>query len=229
MKKIRLLLTLSLLSFVVFTACSNEEVTAPTQLDFDSPQFAIIDMNDLDQAVENLSMEKEMGMNPQLFNYTFLTVDGGLRAGNPSLNGNPWMQKFDLGKHLGRIFRILNLNNDQKLQVRDLMKSYHDKNKLLVRKFHEANKSIVEQANVERKAILEQVKNGTLTRETARPLLEEINKKTREAIAANPVTIEVKAELCANNNTLMDSIKNILNEDQLKKWDDFVSRMKNPC
>ena len=229
MKKLRLLLTLSLISFMVFTSCSNEEVTAPAQLDFDSPQFAIIDINDLDLAVESLSLEKEMGMNPQLFNYTFLTLDGGLRAGNPNLNGNPWMQNFDLGKHLGRIFRILNLSNDQKLQVRELMKSYHDKNKLLVRKFHEANKAIVEQANIERKAILEQVKDGTLTRETAKPLLEEINKKIREAIASNPVSIEVKDELCKNNNDLMDSIKNILNEDQLIKWDEFKSRMKNPC
>lgn len=229
MKKIKLLLTLLLFSFVMFTACSDEEVTAPTQLDFDSPQFAIIDFNDLDQAVENLSLEKEMGMNPQFFNYSFLTLDGGLRAGNPNHNGNPWMQNFDLGKHLGRIFRVLNLTNDQKLQVRDLMKSYHDKNKLLVRKFHEANKAIVEQANIERKAILEQVKDGTLTRDTARPLLEEINKKTRETIAANPVSIEVKAELCTNNNALMDSIKNILKEDQIKKWDDFKSRMKSPC
>lgn len=213
---------------LIFSACNNqEEVTAPNTTDFDSPQFALIDFSDAQNAVEDATLEKDIVINDQLINYSFM--DGGLRQGNPMMNGNPWMERFDFGKHLGRIFHQLNLNEEQKIAVKELMKTYHDGNKLLVKEFREANKSIIESANAARKEIRDAVQAGTLSRADAKKQLDDLNKSTKEAIAANAASLQIKEKMCDSQKALFDAIKALLTEEQLTKWDTFVSKMKTPC
>jgi Spy/CpxP family protein refolding chaperone len=229
MKHIKMYIGITaVLLLILVSACSNQnEVTAPGTTDFDSPQFALIDFDDAQNAVEEGTLEKEIVINDKLLNYSFM--DGGLREGSPMMSGNPWMERFDFGKHLGRIFHQLQLNEEQKNAVKELMKAYHDRNKILIMEFRDANKSIIEAANIARKEIRDSVQAGTLSRADAKKQLDELNKTTRDAIAANAASLQIKEKMCESQKTLFSSIKGLLTEEQLVKWDSFISKMKTPC
>lgn len=233
MKKFKSLLfitTLITMPFIYFTACSNkDQVNEPNQINFDSPQFAVIDYFDAQNAIEDATLDKEMAVNSDFAGYKFMSSMSTLTHGNPMLRGNPWLEKFDFGKHLGLFFKKLNLSDDQKIQLRNLMTKFHDDMKPLVQQFRDANADIIKAANIERKAILDQVKAGTITREEAKTALKALNEETRDKIKNNPATQTIKASMCALRTVLFNDIASILTPDQLIKWNNFSSKIPNPC
>lgn len=213
-----------------FSACSDKsEVNTPNQLNFDSPQFAVIDYTDVLNGVEDATLDSDMTFNNTLANYSFMNSMNSFTTGNPMLNGNPWLMRFDLRKHLGLLFRGLNLTDAQKTRVKDLMVQFHETMKPLVQEFKDANADIIAKANANRKAIVDQVKAGTLTREQAAAQLKTLNQTTREAIKNNPKTVEVKTKMCAERTQLFIDIKGILVGDQLTKFENLIKLIKNPC
>ena len=111
MKQSKILLgTAFLLSmmFFFFTGCNEKsEVNSPNQLNFDSPQFALIDFTDIDNAVEDATIDYPMTINSTLANYSFLNMGNGFAVGGPMMKGKLWLERFNFGKHLGLIFRRL--------------------------------------------------------------------------------------------------------------------------
>lgn len=233
MKQIKILLGMVvLLSLPVFyfTGCSEKsEVNSPNQLNFESPQFALIDYIDVDNAIEDGTIETPITINSVLSNYSFLNMGTAFTAGGPMMKGHPWLERFDFGKHLGLFFRRLNLTDAQKTQIKDLMVKYHETMKPLVKEFIDANKDIITKANADRKAIVDQVKAGTLSRADAAVKLKEINIATHEAIKNNPKTVEVKTKMCDARKQLFTDIKGILMGDQVTKFENLIKLIKNPC
>lgn len=233
MKQIKIFLAFAvLLSLPVFyfTGCSEKsDVNAPNQLNFESPQFAIIDITDVENAVEDATIDTPITINSVLSNYSFLNMGNGFTAGGPMMRGNPWLERFDFRKHLGFIFRKLNLTDAQKTQLKDLMVKFHETMKPLVKEFFDANKDIITKANADRKLIIDQVKAGTLTRAEAEAQLKALNQATREKINGNPVTIAVKAKMCTARTQLFTDIKGILAGDQITKFENLIKLIKNPC
>ncbi len=238
MKKIKLLMLFAafiVLPLIYFTGCSDKsEVTSPNQVYFDSPTMAIIDFNDAQNGIEDATLETGMTLSPSLFSYSFIN-DKNFTPGNVPMMGmvagNMWMGRFDWGKHLGFILRRLNLTDTQKGQVKDAVTAFHAAMKPLVKEFHDANAVIIKAANEARKAILDQVKAGTLSRADAKKQLDELNKATRDKIANNSASLEVKKKMCTERDNLFNAIVLILtpNADQLKKWNDAVAKFPNPC
>jgi Spy/CpxP family protein refolding chaperone len=207
-----------------FSACSDKaDVNAPNQLNFESPQFAVIDYTDILNGVEDATLDSDMTFNNTLANYSFMN------SMNSFTTGNPWLMRFDLRKHLGLLFRGLNLTDAQKTQVKDLMVQFHETMKPLVQEFKDANADIIAKANADRKAIVDQVKAGTLTREQAAAQLKTLNQATRDKINANTATIDIKAKMCAARTKLLEDIKGILVGDQLTKFENLIKLIKNPC
>ncbi|NJD21908.1 MAG: hypothetical protein FIA82_04475 [Melioribacter sp.] len=233
MKRFRSLLfitALITLPLIYFTACSNkDQVNEPNQINFDSPQFAVIDYFDAQNAIEDATLDKDMAINSDFAGYKFMNSMSNLTPGNPMLRGNPWLEKFDFGKHLGLFFKRLNLSDDQKIQLRNLMTKFHDDMKPLVQQFRDANADIIKAANEARKLIVEDLKAGTITRQEAAEKLKALNEETRDKIKNNPATQTIKESMCALRTTLFNDIASILTPDQLTKWNDFSSKIPNPC
>lgn len=236
MKKIKSLLILTAilaLPLIYFTACSNKsEINEPNQVNFDSPIMAIIDFNDAQNGIEDATLETGMTLSPSLFSYSFIN-DKNFTPGNVPMMGmvagNMWMGRFDWGKHLGLFFRRLNLSDQQKSDLKALMVKFHDDMKPLVQQFRDANADIIKAANEARKLIVEDVKAGKITRQEAAAKLKALNEDTRKKINDNPATQTVKASMCTLRNTLFVDIASKLIGDQVTKWNDFSSKIPNPC
>lgn len=229
-KSLLLLTALITLPLIYFTACSDKsEVNGPNQINFDSPQYAVIDYFDAQNAIEDATLDKDMAINSDFAGYKFMNSMSTLTPGNPMLRGNPWLEKFNFGKHLGLFFKRLNLSDNQKSKLRDLMTKFHDDMKPLVQQFKDANESIIKAANEARKLIVEDVRAGKVTRQEAAEKIKVLNERTKTAIANNPASVAIKRQMCAVRTTLFSNIALILTPDQLTKWDEFSSKIPNPC
>ena len=218
-----------LLPFFYFTGCSDKgEVNSPNQMNFESPQFALVDYNDIDNAIEDCTIDSPMAINGVLVSYSFMNMGNDFVEGGPRLKGNPWLERFNFGKHLGLFFRRLNLSDEQKPVIKDLMLQYHETIKPLVKEFAEANKDIITQANTNRKAIVDGVKEGTLSRADAVVQIKTLNEATRDAIKNNPKTVEVKAKMCEARSKLLTGIEGILIGEQLVRWNVFSAKIPDP-
>jgi Spy/CpxP family protein refolding chaperone len=223
-----------LLPLIYFTGCNkHEEITNPRDLNFDSPLFAIVDYIDVDNAIDDATVDSDMSFNSSLFNYSFM-ASADFKPGNgPMLmtmhGGGNWMARFDWGKHLGLLLRRLNLTDAQKTSIKGFMQAYHDAMKPLAEQFKTANADIIKAANAKRKEIADKVKAGSLTRAAAKILIDALNKETRDKIEANPASKAIKTQMCGLRNTLLNNIKSVLVGDQITKWNDAISKMPDPC
>jgi len=215
---------------LIITGCnSKEEINSPQNSNFDSPQYVLIDNTDLENGIDVASLDKEMDFSASLFDYSFIKTSSAFGVGNIALKGNGWFDKFDFGKHLGRIFKQLNLSDDQKASVKGFMQEYHAAVKQLAQKFREANKSIVDSANIKRKAVMEELKSGAITKEQAKVRINRINEVTKTLIQNNPASLRIKEAMCTERTNLLGKIAGILTAEQLTKWDEFISKIKSPC
>jgi hypothetical protein len=210
--------------------CSDKgNVNAPQQITFDKAQYVVIDYGDVQNAIEDGSIDTPMTFNTTMLGYSFLSGDRPFGPGDPSFRGMPWFDRFDFGKHLGLFFRQLNLTDDQKGQIRDLAKTFHTDMKPLVQQFYDANKDIISGANATRKVILDSLKAGSITRDQASADLKSLNQATHALIDNNPASKAIKASMCADRDILFAGIKAVLQGDQVTKWNDWISKIKNPC
>ena len=124
MKQIKFLLGLvALLSLPLFyfTGCSDKsDVNSPNQMNFDSPQFALVDYSDIDNAIEEGTIDYPMTFNGVMSTYSFLNMGNGFTMGGAMMKGNLWLERFDFGKHLGLLFRRLNLTDAQIAKVLEI-------------------------------------------------------------------------------------------------------------
>jgi hypothetical protein len=227
---IPILALIVIIPLITFTGCNkHDELTSPNKMDFDSPAFALVDYTDVTNAIDDGTVDIPMLLNSSLFNYNFLNMTD-FRPGNMGIgNGGRWMQMFDWGKHLGFGFRGMNLSDDQKTAIKDLVTSYHDSFKVLVKDFADANHSIIDSANAKRKIIVNDFKAGQLTRLEAVAKIKTLNDDTRSAIENNPASKTIKDKMCKLRSDLITAIAGKLVGDQVTKWNDIISKLKNPC
>jgi Spy/CpxP family protein refolding chaperone len=233
MKASKIMVLFALLAVGValfFSACHDRSnINGPREFNFEIAQFAIIDISDVENGIEDATTESDMTFNSTMLNYSVMGGDGNFAPMHPGLMGMRWFDRYDFGKHLGFFFRQLNLTDDQKSAIRDLARTFHDNMRPLVRQFYDANKTIIQEANTSRKAIMDQVTAGTLTRAEAAVKIKDLNQKTRDKIKANPDSQPIKTEMCAERDKLFAGVKGKLQGDQITKWDNWIAKIKDPC
>ncbi|MGE5496439.1 MAG: Spy/CpxP family protein refolding chaperone [Syntrophothermus sp.] len=219
-----------LLPLLIFSGCTEHgSVTGPQQADYNSPQFIVVDATDVNNAIQDATLESDMKVDESLYNYSFINKTADFKPGLKALIGILWMERFDFSKHLGLIFKRLNLTDEQKAAIKEFSKTYHETMKPLVKQYFDANKTIMNDAKAQRKLIMDDLKTGKLTRDEAKTKLKDLNASTRDKIAANPESVKIKEEMCKARDTYFNNVKSVLTTDQLTKWDEFISKIKNPC
>ena len=210
--------------------CSDKgNVTAPPPPNFETSQFVVLDYTDVQNAIEDGTIDTPMTFNSVVLNYSFLNATSAFGPGDPSFAGMQWFVRFDFHKHLGLFFQQLNLTADQKTQIRNLMQTYNTDMKPLVQRSYAANKSIMDSANATRKVILDSLKAGKITRAQASSDLQALNLATHTLINTNPATVTIKASMCAERDKLFTGIAAVLQGDQLTAWNNLISKITNPC
>ncbi len=230
MKKHKSLVLLITLIAIFTWGCSQSNEVEPVQpSSFDSPQFIMIDNNDILNGIEDATLTTDMKFSNSLFNFGILSLTNNLNANDPVIRGIPWLANFDFTKQLGLIFRRLDLTEAQVTDIRALMKTYHESLRPLLVAFQDANKEIVKAANEKRKAIMEDLKNGVITRQQANEKLRILNNETKQKIKDNPASIRITNQICQLNKKLMEDIKALLTSEQVVKWDQMTKRIQFPC
>lgn len=230
MKNLRFLSLIIPLIIISIWGCNQSNEVEPVKsTNFESPQFIMIDNDDVLNGIEDATLNTEMSFNATLFNFGVLSLTNNLNDKNPIIRGIPWLNNFDFTKQLGLIFRRLNLSEAQIAETKALMKAYHESLKPLLKEFADANKEIVKAANEKRKAILDDLKNGVITRPEANEKIKKLNLETREKIKNNPASIRIKDQICKLNKKLLEDIKALLTADQLIKWNELTKRFQFPC
>ncbi|NMB80788.1 MAG: hypothetical protein GYA14_03115 [Ignavibacteria bacterium] len=230
MKKFRFLSLFIPVIIISMWACSQSNEVEPVKpANFDSPQFILIDNDDLLNGIEDATLSSEMKFSTTLFNFGILSLTNSLNVNDPIIRGIPWLENFDFTKQLGLIFRRLNLTETQVASIRTLMQAYHESLKPLLKEFQDANKDIVKAANEKRKTILDDLKNGVITRQEANEKMRKLNIETRQKIKDNPDSIRIKDQICKLNKKLMADIKALLTAEQLEKWEQMTKRIQFPC
>ena len=215
-------------SFLI--GCSDKgNVTAPPQPNFETSQFVVLDYSDVQNAIEDGTLDTPMTFNAAILNDGFLNGTRSFGPGDPSFAGMQWYTRFDFRKHLGMFFQRLNLTGDQKTQIRALAQVYHAAMKPLVQQFYDANKDIIASANATRKLIVDSLKAGTITIVQAFSDLRSLNQSTHAQIDANPASVTIKASRCSERDKLFAGIAAILQGDQLTSWNNWISNIPNPC
>ena len=133
------------------------------------------------------------------------------------------------GRHLFPILKDLNLTQDQIDLVKEIMDDHRDCMDAAFEHFREANQEIIEAANEERRAIHQQVIDGTITREEAEELIQQLNEQTHEAILNNPESEAAHEEMCSCKLSVLNSIREILNAEQQQIWDEWTAELEGPC
>jgi hypothetical protein len=231
-KDLSALLLLIILPLLYFSACSDKkDVNSPLSQDLSltSPSLAVLDITDAENGVQDATVDSDMSFNSALLNYTFLNSSDEFTSTSTLAKGNPWLANFDFKKHLGWVFNGMQLSQDQKTAIKGFLTTYHDSMKVYVKAFYNANKDTIANANAKRKVIVDSVKAGLITRLKAEADIVLLNQVTRTAISNNPLTVAIKAEMCADRSTLFQKIASILNASQLIIWNQRISQIKSPC
>jgi hypothetical protein len=227
--KLFLVLLSLIVPLIYFTACSEKsEVDTPVTQNYDSPQYVIIDFSDMQNGIEDATLETDMVFNSTLLNYSFVSMSS-LATIISNASGNPWLEKFYVKKEIGSVLRTLSLSKEQALAILGFAKTFQGTMKPLVQQFYAGNKDLIDAANLQRKAIADSVKNGLLTRVQALEKIKVLNQSTRNKIQNSVVTQAIKAQMCEARKILLDSIASVLTADQLTKWNTAVAAIPSPC
>lgn len=214
--------------------CQNDAGVITPQSEtseFATAEFALYDLEDAMLLVEDATLEHPFGIHPPGFGDGSFPPDGPGEGGPSGSHGRlgHGPQPGRPGAHLGPILRELNLTDEQREQIRDLMAEYHACVEGPLSEFREINREILEQTNGERRAILEALRSGELTREETRAQLQELIERTREAIENNPENAAIQEALCACKLAHFEAIRALLTSEQQAVWDAWVAELDGPC
>jgi hypothetical protein len=140
--------------------CDSEDVTGNSDLlPLETDTFAVVDGEDAFSNVETATLDSEMAMNP-------VFSGGGHFARHRRHPHGP-------GSHLAPVLMRLDLDETQRLQIRELVGQHRSSIRAAMEGLREVNMELIRQANEERRAIKEAFHAGEITREEAVSLLED--------------------------------------------------------
>jgi len=216
-----ILLPVLALSFI--QSCSSDNGVTNTDTPSGIEAFNVYDYNFSVVGVSDATLESDyslddcMPMNP---------IDDNNKGGKDGGKDDKKNPHVDKKNPLGRIFRDLNLTEDQKAQIKELMKGHI----LCEMQWFDKLKAAREEAMVgfkeARQAIVDQVKSGAITREEGKAQLKVLNQELRDKLANLPINEEVRAGIILCREEFLAAIGLILTPEQKLIWDDFVAKIR---
>lgn len=198
---------------VISQSCSSDNTVSSTDTN-NEMSFMVYDYNVDDISMKDGSLESDI---------TILSAEN-LRPTDDE-EGRKLPPRVKERILLSRVFRQMELDEEQREAVRLLMAAHIRCESQWFRKLHEVRNSIVERANLERREIMNKVKEGEITREQAARLMNQLNMRVREALQNHPINLEVREGLKLCREEFFAAIAELLNEEQLAIWERFLNSL----
>ncbi len=133
---------------------------------------------------------------------------------------------FRKGHAFARVFAAMNLTEEQKASIRELMQAKILCEMEWFKILREARAEIMADAKAAREAVIAKFRNGEITREEANAAMKEINMNTREQLKNLEVNEEVREGIILCNEEFLAAIRDLLTDEQKVIWDNFVQNIK---
>jgi hypothetical protein len=219
------LLLCSVLLLIGMVACNTRNPTdnQVSDVDLASGEFAIFEVADAMDAIEDATIETAMRFGPSFSNGSIF------RNGSQFGRRGPRALRLLSGNHLREILRELNPSEEQKSQLRELMSGQRDCIQEPLQAFRDANQELLDAANTERQTIMDSYRNGEITREEAKDLLKALSETTREAILVNSESEAPMQAMCDCKLALFENVRAMLDETQQASWDEWAAGLDSGC
>lgn len=203
-----LLPAIAVIAILSLSSCSEEPATQVNESDL--LQSSISSYADFD-------ISDEDGIT-----YSTLETELAVRPPDPGRDRNPRFVP------LWHVLRSLELTEEQKAEIKDCFTAHRECVAFALRNMYAESKPIITEANALRREVMEKLKNNLLTREEAKMALDRINLSVRNQL--KPIRIETCEALKECREALFDCIGGELNEEQLVKWNEWLSKLPDiPC
>jgi polyhydroxyalkanoate synthesis regulator phasin len=193
-------------AILTITACS--EVTEPTNDQAQAVYSEYVESNSFDLTVdavdfEDGTLENEIRVRPDRKD-----------VGTSDRRGDDKRPDAGMRHPFGRLLNALNLTEEQRPQVAELLKAHHDCVKSAHALYREHMAGLFERARAARQSIIEQVKNGEITRQEGREKMHALMKALREAVNNSNVKARVEEMMKNCDNQFYRGLSQILTEEQ---------------
>lgn len=215
MKDLRLLFVAAATAFalLIVTGCTDS-VTTPA--DDPSDMFSGVNANSTDLVLpvqlEDCTLETDLSVVPSPYADA---IQEGDRSADDHRDGDRVGRRHIPGP-FDRLLRALNLTDEQKEHVGELLKKHHDCVGEALSVLREHVKTIVDGANEARHEVIAKLRAGEITREEARAAIREINARARQAIKDSNIIARVREMLKACDQEFVDALKGMLTPEQLE-------------
>jgi hypothetical protein len=127
-----------------------------------------------------------------------------------------------------KIMHELNLNEDQKTQLVDLIALHKDCVKEVLIALRESEKELLADLKVERQGLVESYRNGEIEKEDFIAQMKELNTQARELLKNNPDRVEACYKLRDCRELFFESIAGILDDEQKAQWEQWLEEHPLP-
>lgn len=223
--KITLLAVFALALMVGLNSCDKGEI--PTNGEwylFDSPEWLAPEPNASPVEINGGTLEQPFDLCPIAQDVRLYNPNDDGRGGNGKGgdNGSMGKRKF---LPLGRILRDLKLDSNQVELVKGFILDYRLCIQENVMALRERERELLEPFEAQRRAILEAYKNGEITREQAYEQLQQLREQIRQVLEENNFRVLACEAMKDCRNRLFENIKSILTQEQLARFEEWLSKM----
>lgn len=213
MKDLRLVVVAIAASLVVMlaTGCTEQTSTSPQNVTsaVTVPEFEASATMLLPVEVSDATIENEVRVRPNP------NDDRGTDNNQPGKRWGVQRGPFD------RLLKALNLTDDQKAAVGDILHKHHDCVDAAMQTLREHVKTIVDSANAARRDVLAKLRAGEITRDEARAAMKSITERVRTALRNGNIVQRIHEMLKACDDEFVSNLKGILTPEQLdilQRW-----------
>ena len=204
---------------LMISSCSESPNATENFSNNDYQSFAIADFNPSGFELQEATLESDFALTPiiegEFANYDRLT---------PNDKKPPQVHKM---MAIGMILRQLKLTDEQIEKVKELIMSHRRCEAEWLKLLQQSRREIMMKGQTARQEIMAKYKAGEITREEAGKLIYQLNMRIREALANNPVNEQVRAGLKDCWDIFIKSIKDILDEEQLALFEQWLIKIAN--
>lgn len=184
---------------LVFGLSSCDKATSPVDT-VETEEFAIPAFDASASEIYEAGIETEMSAKPPVNDYK--------------------MHPFGLP------VRELKLTKEQMDSIKPIMMEHRVCVKSIMDSLRHSEMAIIKAANTARKAIMDEVKAGTMAKDSARTLLAQLNRTTREQLKTNPVAVWARTAIKECDIAMFTAIRALLTDEQKVKFDKWLNRRK---
>jgi hypothetical protein len=196
-----------------FNSCIKDDVVTPNGgsqpmigVDYNAPSNYVMATYNAEENFVPATTETEM-------EYVDAVGDGGRPPMPPK------------GLFLGDIFRRMKVTREQMKEFHVFIVAFEKCSREAQSLPQEEIRAMIKVANEQVRAIIAKVRSGEITREAAKPLIEQINKALRERLEAS---VDQQAR-CECLRELFRKIYSKLTDEQKALWDAWKAKLENPC